>query len=287
MNFRVDKEDAELLRTGRIGMLALNGATTPVIGAQAYYHQDDSIWMTTSRYAQKVKLIRRNPRGSFLVTSPGASLLLQGLLELFDPRSISGQLRAAFNGPRFYTALAGYAAKNLPFIGGYLLELDRVPGRWWPQNRLVMRLRIHQARRLRAPMDTVADPAEIPDVPKDVSRRLARMPIAYACWRGRGGLLLETCYWAPENDSVAIAFERDAHGPSASELPAAVVIEKHHPFRPTLMVGVTYRGELVADGRAEHRVAKRYGFEEGDLGGGFKMQVVHANYWKGFETGSR
>src|SRR5438128_2376129 len=78
------------------------------------------------------------------------SVLLQGLLEVFDPRSFQGPLRAVLEGPTFALSLAGYALKNAPFVAGYLLDLASIPRAWWPQNRVVLRLRATRARQLPA-----------------------------------------------------------------------------------------------------------------------------------------
>ena len=42
--------------------------------------------------------------------------MLQGLLDVYDLRSLSGQLRAALSGPAFAWSLTGYALKNATFV---------------------------------------------------------------------------------------------------------------------------------------------------------------------------
>lgn len=284
---KLSQSELDLLHRTRVAMLALNATGAPSVSAGAYYHSGDSIWMTTSRYAHKVRLIRRNPRGSLLVSRDGRSLLVQGLMEVFDLRSVGGQLRAALNGPRFYMGLAGYTVKNLPFIGGYLLELDRVPGQWWPQNRLVLRLKMSRAQTFQSNLDGSADPASLPHVGRDPGRRLARTAEAHVCWKGRGGLLMEPCCWASHGQRLYVAFTEPPAGLQGEELAGAVVVEKHHPYRPTLMVGACYRGRLRPDPDAERLVAERYGLDLPQVVCGFRLEPFRINTWKGFDVESQ
>ena len=120
----------------------------PLVNPAAFNYAAGSIWMTTSRFAAKLQLARNDPRAAFLVDARGESLLLQGLLEVYDLRSLSGQLRAALAGPAFAWSLTGYALKNATFVGGYLMDLARIPPEWWPQNRVVLRLKPQRGRAL-------------------------------------------------------------------------------------------------------------------------------------------
>src|SRR5256714_10994199 len=143
---RLDSEQHELLSTARIGMLAIGGRL-PLVSPAAFHFGGGALWMTTSRHAAKLTLARRDPRAAFLV-SPVArrrahGVLLQGLLEAYDPRSPRSQLRAALQGPGFALNLAGYALKNAAFIGGYLLDLASIPPEWWPHNRVLLPLVPH------------------------------------------------------------------------------------------------------------------------------------------------
>src|SRR5439155_409334 len=111
------------LGSARIGMLAFSAGAgrPPLVNPAAFNYSAGSIWITTSRFAAKLQLARRDPRAAFLVDARGESLLLQGLLDVYDLRSLSGQLRAALSGPAFAWSLTGYALKNASFVGGYLL----------------------------------------------------------------------------------------------------------------------------------------------------------------------
>src|SRR5579859_4739023 len=126
---RLDSEQRELLSAARIGMLAI-GARPPLVNPAAFHFGGGALWMTTSRYAAKLALARRDPRAAFAVVDQGRSLVIRGVIDSFDPLSIGGQVRAALAGPALYWSLGGYALKNSPFFGGYLLDLARIPGEW-------------------------------------------------------------------------------------------------------------------------------------------------------------
>src|SRR6266540_1449807 len=177
---RLDPEQRELLSAARIGMLAIGGRL-PLVNPAAFHFGGSALWMTTSRHAAKLALARRDPRAAFLVASaPGRrahGVLLQGMLEAYDPRSVQSQLRAALQGPGFALNLAGYALKNAAFIGGYLLDLPRTPQEWWPHNRVLLRLvadRVTLVPALGPPVLPRAAAERVSGVPAQVAHAVGR-----------------------------------------------------------------------------------------------------------------
>jgi hypothetical protein len=254
----------------------------PLVNPAAFYYAAGSVWITTSRYATKLQMTRRDPRAAFLVDARGNSLLLQGLLDVYDLRSVSGQLRAALSGPRFYWSLTGYALKNAPFVAGYLLDLARIPAEWWPQNRVVLRLRVNRARELLHTPPPLAKPAQLPVAPPGVARSLARAPGAYVCWISRGLPFLAPALWSVSRGRLLAAFPSGE--PSLPRGPAALVVESHHRYRATRMVGACARGMLEPDRAAAPAMARRYGVEAFNLGGGLRLDVDRVTWWRGFEV---
>src|SRR5256886_8271566 len=101
---RLDPAQRELLSAARIGMLAIGGRL-PLVSPAAFHFGGDALWMTTSRHAAKLTLARRDPRAAFLVTPEARrrahGVLLQGVLEAYDPRSPRSQVRAVLHRPSF------------------------------------------------------------------------------------------------------------------------------------------------------------------------------------------
>jgi hypothetical protein len=281
---QLDRRSRELLATARIGMLAFSAGAgrAPLVNPAAFYYSGGSVWITTSRYATKLHMTRRDPRAAFLVDARGNSLLLQGLLEVYDLRSVSGQLRAALSGPRFYWSMTGYALKNAPFVAGYLLDLARIPPEWWPQNRVVLRLRVNRARELVHTPPPLPRPALLPVAPPSVARSLARTAGAFVCWINRGLPFMAPTLWSVSRGRLLAAFPSGE--PSLPRGPAALVVESHHRYRATRMVGACVRGTLESDPAATAAMARRYGVDAGNLGAGLRLDVDRVTWWRGFQV---
>jgi hypothetical protein len=284
----MEEKGTRMLKRSAIGMLAVHGERYPLVNPIAYQYAGGSVWMTTSRRAAKISLARKDPRAAFLVSGPGGGVLLHGLLEVYDPMSISSQVRAALEAPRFYSSLARYGLKNANYIGGYLLDITRVPAQWWPQNRVVMRLRVSRARMEPMPDWPAGRPAQIASVPGLVRRALDDVSVGILCWGSRGSLMLEPCMWASSEDGetlVAGLGERGLKGPSNST-PGALVVESHHPYRATMMTGVCLRGRIACDEAAVAELQTRYGTDSRRLGSTLRLEPERVTWWRGFQVSS-
>src|SRR4029077_8323552 len=157
-----------------IGLLAVRSGRAPLVNPAAYHFGAGSLWMTTSRFAVKTVLARRDPRAAFFVDGGSQAVLLRGALEVFDPLSLSDEVRAVLGGPALVTGMAGYTLKNAPFIAGYLLDLARLPREWFPYNRVVLRLRPTDAEVMEVPEFPEAQAARVPAGPAGIGRPPAR-----------------------------------------------------------------------------------------------------------------
>jgi hypothetical protein len=277
----VDAETRDLLARARIGMLALNGGRYPLVNPAAFHYGGDSVWLTTSRHAVKVGMARRQPECSFLVDGGSRCVLLEGETEVYDPRSVPGIVSALLGGPGFYLNLAGYAVKNAAFIGGYLRDLARIPGEWWPQNRALLRLRIARAWSLPSVSSPPAGPAPVPGVPAGVRRALTRVPVAYVCTLVDGVPLMAPALWTADGSIslvVGIAGFLGIHRRAAG----GVVIESHHAYRATRMVGAYLRGRFSAEADVKSGIAERYSLESDPTGLGLRFDPERATWWRGF-----
>jgi hypothetical protein len=280
----LDGEARSLLARARIGMLALNATRLPLLTPAAFHFAGSALWMTTSRHAVKVVLARRDPRAAFLVEDRQRSVLLQGTLEVFDPRSFRGPLRAALEGPSFALSLAGYALKNAPFVAGYLLDLPSIPGAWWPQNRVVLRLRATRARQLPALEVPAADPAGLPAMPAALGRTLGRSPLGRLCWSAAGIPQLAPAAWTLEGSDALVWLPNGVGRGPREGATGALLVERHHPFRATRMLGACLRGHVCHEPGAVELIAERYTEPLREEGHYFRLVTERVTWWRGFQV---
>jgi len=264
----VDRRTADLLAKGRIGMLALNAGRLPLVNPAAFRFGGGAVWMTTSRHAAKLALARRDPTAAFLVESEGRAVVLRGLLEAFDPRSLGSQVRALLEGPGFAWNLTGYVLKNAPYVGGYLRDLATIPADWWPHNRVVLRLSVDRIHRLDTEDELLEsqDPRARPaGVPAEVARAL-QGAVGYLCWPTFRGPTLAPVTWAPEGPDAVLRLPASvSRGPSVGS-PCALVVERHQSYRATRVVGACLRGRLAEDS------------------GGLRLLTERVTWWRGFKV---
>ena len=270
-------------------MLAISGRL-PLVSPAAFHYGGGALWMTTSRHAAKLTLARRDPRAAFLVTAEPRSrvrgVLLQGLLEAYDPRSLRSQLRAALHGPGFAFNLAGYALKNVAFIGGYILDLARIPGDWWPHNRVLLRMVPDRVSLVEALRPGPAAVERIPGTPAQVAHAVGRHRTAQLCWIESGRPVLATAAWALDGQD-ALAWLPDGTASPRERAPAALLVEHHHPYRATRMLGVCLRGWLRPEPEAREALARRYGDGLPDGGIAVRLEPARQTWWRGFEVRTR
>ena len=277
---RLDHDSSRLLGEARIGMLALHAGGLPLVNPAAFSYQAGSVWITTSRYAAKFALARRDPRAAFLVEARGRSVELHGLLEPYDVRSVSGALRAAADAPSFGFGMAAYTLKNAGFIGGYLVDLVGIPREWWPWNRVVIRLRVDRYRTLLAESPPKAARSSLEGVPVSVGRSLETQGTGYLCWDRKGYPSLAPAMWAAAGPDVGCWLPEGLATPR-DRTAACLVVESHHRYRATRMLGACVRGVLHRDDSLRHLIGERYGVP---LEGGtvLRLGARRVTHWRGF-----
>src|ERR1700682_3119845 len=275
---RLTSDAHAILGQARIGMLALRAGRLPLVNPAVFSFAAGSLWLTTSRFAAKTMLARRDPRAGFLVDGGSQALLLRGAIEVFDPRSLSSQVRAMLDGPGYVLGMAGYALKNAPFVAGYMLDITSLPREWLPYNRVVLRLRPSHADIIEGVRFPAAQAARVPAVPAEVSSRLTGVSRGYACWIEGGMPFIVPAFWEVDRGQVTVA---PANGRPRAGSVGALVVESHHRFRPSLMVGACVRGTFSgpADGSA---IAERYGMEPDDVTDTMELRPERVTSWRGF-----
>jgi len=275
---KLTREASEILGKTTIGMLALRSGRLPLVNPAVFNFAGGSLWMTTSRYAAKTVIARRDPRAAFLVDGGVNAVLMRGALEVFDPLNLSNDVRAVLEGPAYFLGMAGYALRNAPFFAGYALDLMRLPREWMPYNRVVLRLRLSDADIVKSAPFPPAQAARVPAVAAEVSRRLAGVSRGYACWFEGGMPVIRPAFWEVDRGRVSIA---PASGKPRPGAPGALVVESHHRFRPSLMVGACVRGTLAASAdRAA--IAERYGIDAGEVPPVIDLRPERVTSWRGF-----
>src|SRR5215472_14857699 len=275
---RLTKQASAILGRTSIGMLALRAGRLPLVNPAVFSFAGGSLWMTTSRFAAKTVVARRDPRAAFLVDGGSGAVLLRGALEIFDPLSLSDDLRAVLDGPAYFFGMAGYALRNAPFFAGYALDLARLPREWMPYNRVVLRLRLIDADLVEGAAFPAAQAARVPSVPAEVSRRLAGVARGYACWMEGGMPVLRPALWEVEHGRVLVA---PTSGRPRSGAAGALVVESHHRFRPSLMVGACVRGTFAPSVDAAV-IAERYGIEASEVPPAIDLKPERVTSWRGF-----
>ena len=277
---KLTREAGAILGRASIGMLALRSGRLPLVNPAVFSYSSGSVWMTTSRYAAKTIIARRDPRAAFLVDGGTQAVLLRGLAEVLDPLNIPSQIRTFFEGPGYALGMVGYALRNAPFFAGYALDLARLPREWMPYNRVVLRLRLTDADLVEGAPFPAAQAARVPAVPAEVSRSLAGVSRGYACWIESGVPVLRPAFWEVDHGQVSVA---PTSGRPRAGSSGALVVEWHHRFRPSLMVGACVRGTFTPtdDGAA---IAERYGISVAEVPPVIDLKVERVTSWRGFHV---
>ena len=275
---KLTREASSILGRTTIGMLALRSGRLPLVNPAVFSFTGGSLWMTTSRYAAKTVIARRDPRAAFLVDGGSQAVLLRGALDIFDPMSLSDDVRAVLEGPAYFFGMAGYALRNASFFAGYALDLARLPREWRPYNRVVLRLRLSDADLVEGAPFPAAQAARVPAVPAEVSRRLAGVSRGYACWIEGGMPVIRPAFWEVAHGHVSVA---PTSGRPRAGAPGALVVESHHRFRPSLMVGACVRGSFTGSADAE-AIAERYGIQPSEVPLAIELKVDRVTSWRGF-----
>jgi hypothetical protein len=276
---KLTREASDILGKTTIGMLALRAGRLPLVNPAVFSYSSGSVWMTTSRYAAKTLIARRDPRAAFLVDGGTQAVLLRGVVEVLDPLDVPKQLRTLFEGPGYPLGMIEYAFRNAAFFAGYALDLTRLPREWRPYNRVVLRLRLSDADLVEGAPFPPAQAARVPAVPAEVSRRLAGVSRGYACWFEGGLPVLRPAFWEVDRGLVGVAPTSGRPRPGS---PGALVVESHHRFRPSMMVGACVRGTFApsADGA---EIAERYGIAVGEVPAVIDLKVERVTSWRGFQ----
>jgi hypothetical protein len=248
----------DILDAGRRCLLAFSGASGPVLTPMAYWSDDAHLWMSTSASTVKARHLREDGTCAVWVPGPGGTgVSARGTARVF---SAADPVGLVLHGPAIAAAMTALAASNVAAIGGYVQDATRVPVRFLPHNRVVVRVRLRDVR-------TVAEPAPPPGVapplptvvPPDVRRALAglrRVVVAV----DEPDLRVLPAAWG---SGFALTLPEDERLPEG--LRAAVVADVDPEGRPTAVFGASLRGRIDDSGA---------------------LRPERATWWEGFDVTS-
>jgi hypothetical protein len=101
----------------------------------------------------------------------------------------------------------------------------------------------------------------------------------YACWIEGGLPVLRPAFWDVDRGQVSVA---PTSGHPRAGSPGALVVEWHHRFRPSMMVGACVRGTFSASSDGE-AIAERYGIESAEVPPVIDLKVERVTSWRGFQ----
>ncbi len=221
-------------------LIAYRVSDGPAMTPMSCWSDGGGLWMTTSRQAAKVTALRRDPRCVLWIeppdpTEPGVSV--DGTARVYD---VSDPIGLALHGPTISAALAALAVVHRSALAGYVRDLPRLPPRWMPHGRVLIRVRVDRARSRLAPQrQTGVGPVLPPELPANVRRAVTgTRVVALASQRG-GVLTVQPAIW-----SAGYRLDVGASAVPDPLTPACIVVDAHDEPRPSTKLGVLLRGHV-------------------------------------------
>jgi hypothetical protein len=231
------------LREATRCLLAVRGARGPLLSPMAVWYDGAGLWTTTSAAAVKASVLRRAPACALYVPPadghPG--LVVDGSARVFG---LHDPLGTALHAATISAAMTALAARNAGTILGYAQDAARVPTRWAPRNRVVLRIRIDDARVVAEPDLAPGMAPTLPTViPPDVRRAVGGSRRVVLAVDGGDGLTVLPAGWGA---GFALVLPAGVEVPPGARVQAVV---DHDPQgQPTKVVGLAVHGAVDARG---------------------------------------
>jgi hypothetical protein len=251
-------DSPDLLAQASRCLLAVRGRRGPLLSPMAFWWDGAGLWMTTPATSTKVACLRNTPECAVWVPpradgEPGA--LVHGTARIFgldDPFSL------ALHGPSISGAVLALAGRNAGQIFGYVQDARHVPVRFWPRNRVVVRVAARRIVGIQGPPLGSGIAPPLPTVvPPDVRRSLGghrRVTVA--------AVHEDELTVSPATLGAGFSLQfAHGHAPPAGARLAAT-IEIAPGYRPTSVVGLVLHGRHHPPGT---------------------LDVDRATWWHGFD----
>ncbi|HSJ45905.1 MAG TPA: pyridoxamine 5'-phosphate oxidase family protein [Euzebyales bacterium] len=240
-------------------LVAYRVSDGPSMTPMACWSDGGGLWMTTSRRAAKVAALRRDPRCALWIESGDPALpgvAVDGTGRIYD---LSDPIGLALHAPTISAALAAMAVTHRAALVGYVSDVPQLPGRWMPQSRVLIRVRVDRARSRLAPQRrTGVGPLLPSELPAGVRRAVTgTRRVTLAMQRG-DALTVQPAVW-----NAGFALDLGVGAVPDEQTPACIVVDAHHEPRPSAKVGVLLRGHVD---------------------GGLIFHPRRAVWWEGFES---
>jgi hypothetical protein len=250
-----------VLGRGSRCLLAFPGRRGPLLAPMAYWYDGDALWMTTAADTAKARVLARDGACAVYVGDAGGGVKATGHARVLSARDPLGLLLRA---PVITGAIAGLALHDPATLLGYARDAVRVPQRWAPHNRVVLRVELSAIvgtpRAVAPPGVAPALPAA---VPADVRRALAgvrRVAVARSVAAGGSVFEVEPGWW----DGGYALSSAVTGRPVEADGPVSVALDSDAHASPLGVRGLVLHGR-IADG---------------------VLRAERATFWRGFDIGT-
>jgi hypothetical protein len=233
-----------LLDDAKRAVLAWPGRTVPLLAPMAFWWDGHHVWVSTPGDSAKVRALRADP-GCRLYVPPddgaagptAAGALLTGRARVFH---LGDPLGLGIHAGVLAAAQAALMVKNAPSMAGYVVDAGRVPTRFLPVNRVLVRITVEDRVDVVPPPPPPGIAPALPTaVPPEIRRKLSGRRQVVLATQVDGGVGLLPAVWGAGFALTVPAGMRVDEG-----TPAAVVLDHDPGFRPTEVAGVTLSGTV-------------------------------------------
>jgi hypothetical protein len=238
-------------------VLAWPGRTVPLTAPMAFWWDGRHVWMSTPGDSAKARALRRDPRCALHVgapdgADPGSPDAGRGEVLVGDARvyHLGDPVGLAVHGGVLAAAQTALMVKQTPSMLGYVVDAGRIPARFLPTNRVLVRVTVRDRQPVRSPDPGPGIAPALPtEVPPEVRRLLAgrrRVVLALADDEAGGaGVRLLPATWG-----AGFALQLPEGEAPADGTPATAVLDHDPGFRPSEVAGVALSGTLSTAGPA-------------------------------------
>ncbi|CAN5279572.1 hypothetical protein BH23ACT9_BH23ACT9_03100 [soil metagenome] len=225
-------------------VLAWPGRNVPLMSPMAFWYDGHHVWFSTPGDSVKARALRGDGTCAMYVPAPEGSMtgrLLRGTARVFHPGDPVG---LAIHGGLLAAAQTALMIKNSSSMMGYVVDAARVPSRFQPARRVLVRIAIEERAEVEQPeVGPGIAPALPPEVPPEVRRKLSGQRRIVLATQVDGGIGLLPAVWGA---GFGLGLPDGAH---IAEGTAVTAVLDHDPgFRPTEVVGLSLSGSVVPAG---------------------------------------